>query len=310
MSLQQRQQLASIWNGPIHWDAVMSEHCTLRAGGKAEAFIQASSLAELCRLIVWLEREEIAWRMIGRGSNILVGSQGFAGVLVTLGGVFCEIRREEGDPEQPGLEKIRVGAGCATGRLVGWCARHGLAGLEFMAGIPGSVGGAVAMNAGAWGGEIGNLVETVTFVGRRGQVRTVPRQELGFSYRCMQPVQPELDGAAVVEVVLHLRQGDPREIHDRCRELVARRKAKQPAGVASAGSFFKNPPGDSAGRLIDAAGLKGLQRGGAMVSTRHANFIVNTGTASAEDIIGLMQEIQERVYRFSGVRLEPEVQLL
>lgn len=310
MSMEQRQQLASFWTGPLHWDVAMAEFCTLRAGGPAEALLEAANLPELCRLISWLEAREIRWRVIGRGSNILVGSKGFAGVLITLGGEFRAIRRERTGPERPGIETVRAGAGCPAGKLVGWSVRNALTGLEFMAGIPGSIGGAVAMNAGAWGGEIGNLIEVVTFVDRQGQVHEVVRQELEFSYRRMRTLRSDLNGAVVVEAVFALRKADSREILHRCRELVARRRAKQPTGVASAGSFFKNPPGDSAGRLIEAAGLKGLQRGSAMVSTKHANFIVNTGSATAAEITELMREVQDRVYRFSGIMLEPEVHLL
>lgn len=310
MSMEQRRQLASFWTGPLHWDVDMGEHCTLRAGGPAEALLVASTLPELCRLIGWLAEQAIPWRVIGRGSNILVGSQGFAGVLITLEGAFRVIRLDRTRPERPGIETVRVGAGCPAGKLVGWCVRNGLAGLEFMAGIPGSIGGAVRMNAGAWGGEIGALVEAVTLVDRLGQVHVAARQELEFSYRRMRPLHSELSEAVVVEAVFALRPGNTQEILKRCRELVARRRAKQPTGVASAGSFFKNPPGDSAGRLIEATGLKGLRRGSAMVSPKHANFIVNTGTATAADITELMREVQERVYRFSGIMLEPEVHLL
>jgi len=288
----------------------MGEYCTLRAGGRAEALLNATTLPELCRLISWLEGQAIRWRVIGRGSNILVGSQGFAGVLITLGGEFRSIRMDHSGPKGSGGRIIRVGAGCPAGKLLGWCVRHGLAGLEFMAGIPGSIGGAVRMNAGAWGGEIGNLIDAVTFVDRRGQVHEMGRQDLEFSYRQMRPLRCDLHEAVVVETLIALTPGNREEILGRCRDFIARRRVKQPAGVASAGSFFKNPPGDSAGRLIDAAGLKGLQRGGAMVSAKHANFIVNTGTASAADITGLMREIQDRVYRFSGIMLEPEVHLL
>lgn len=309
MSVEQRQQLATFWSGPLRWDVSMAAHCTLRAGGPAEALLVAATLPELCRLITWLEERMIRWRVIGRGSNILVGSQGFAGVLITLGGEFRAIRRDHAGPGSPGAT-LQVGAGCPAGKLVGWCARNGLSGLEFMAGIPGSIGGAVAMNAGAWGGEIGNLIQSVTFVDRQGLVHEVARRELGFSYRRMRPLRSDLSEAVVVEARIFLTRGAREEILARCRDFIARRRAKQPTGVASAGSFFKNPPGDSAGRLIEAAGLKGLQRGGAMVSTKHANFIVNTGRASAADIAGLMREVQEKVYHFAGIMLEPEVHLL
>ena len=309
MSAAQRRQLASFWNGPLHWDAPMGEYCTLRAGGQAEALVQARTLPEFCRLVGWLAEQMLPWRVIGRGSNILVGSQGFAGVMITLAGDFRAIQ-SAGAGARPGTEAVRVGAACPAGRFLGWCARRGLAGFEFMAGIPGSIGGAVHMNAGAWGSEIGTLVEAVTLVDRQGLVHEVPAAELEFAYRRMQPCRSELAGAVVVAARIALAPGSRSEILGRCRDFIARRRVKQPAGVASAGSFFKNPPGDFAGRLIEAAGLKGLQRGSAMVSAKHANFIVNTGGASADDIVELMREVQERVYRFSGVRLEPEVHLL
>lgn len=309
MSMALRQEFASFWPGSLQWDVAMGKYCTLRAGGRAEALAIPRTLPELCRLINWLGARAIPWRVIGRGSNILVGSEGYAGTLIILDGDFRAIRYDD-NGAGPGTVTLRVGAGCPVGKLVGWCARRGLAGLEFMIGIPGSVGGSVRMNAGAWGGEIGSLVESVIFVDRKGAVHEVAGQDLAFSYRQMQPRQAELGEAVVVAARLSLTSDDREEILGRCRDFMARRRAKQPAGVASAGSFFKNPSGDSAGRLIDAAGLKGLQRGGAMVSTMHANFIVNTGTASAADIISLMREVQEKVYDFSGVRLEPEVHLL
>ncbi|MGW8160821.1 MAG: UDP-N-acetylmuramate dehydrogenase [Desulfobulbales bacterium] len=310
MSTAQRQALSRFWTGTLSWDVPMANYCTLKAGGKVAALLVATSRSELSGLIQWLEENAIPWRVIGRGSNILVKKEGYAGVLIVLGGDFCSIDFGSEYTTEGGYKSVRAGSGCSAAKLVGWSVRHELTGLEFMAGIPGSIGGAVFMNAGAWGSEIGSVIESVSFVDRRGEFHEVIRDDLEFSYRHMRPNNPVLRESAIVGAVFSLQPGNQRKIIAKCREYVARRREKQPTSIASAGSFFRNPPGDSAGRLIEAAGLKGLQKGQAMVSTKHANFIVNTGKASAEDIVDLMHEVQERVYRFSGIRLEPEVHLI
>lgn len=305
-----RQALSRFWTGPLSWDVSMADYCTFKAGGSVEALVVATSGPELAGLLLWLEENGIRWRVIGRGSNILITPGGFDGVMIILGGDFCSIEYDAGGAAGSGRRFVRAGAGCAAAKLVGWSVFHQLSGLEFMAGIPGSIGGAVFMNAGAWGGEIADVIERVSFVDRQGRLHDVSRDDIEFSYRRMRPRNPALVDAVVVGAIFSLQPDKQRRIIERCRNHVAGRRRKQPASVASAGSFFRNPPGDSAGRLIEAAGLKGLQRGQAMVSTKHANFIVNTGQASPNDIIELMKEVQERVFRFSGVRLEPEVHLL
>lgn len=310
LSMEQRQALSSFWSGSLRWDAPMAGYCTMKAGGRAGAVAVASGRAELAELIGWLEQQGVRWRVIGRGSNILVRDQGYDGVLVVLGGDFCSI-----DPAPPTVSDrdvtvVRFGAGCSVAKCIGWSVQQSLTGLEFMAGIPGSIGGAVLMNAGAWGHEIGDIVETVFFVDRNGLYHAVPVSDLEFSYRRMEPKDRLLKGAIVVGAVVALQPGTQRRIIETCREYAAVRKEKQPAGIGSAGSVFKNPPGDSAGRLIEAVGLKGLSRGEAMVSPKHANFIVNTGSASADDILDLIGEIQEKVFQASGIRLEPEVHIL
>ena len=305
-----RSNLSASWTGVIHWDVAMADYCTFRAGGKAEGLLVASTRTELATLMSWLRRNKIRWRVIGRGSNILVQSKGFGGVVIVLGGDFCSVDCMDdpavGDP----VLRVRVGAGSTVASLVGWCSRHEISGLEFMVGIPGSVGGAVRMNAGAWGYELGNCIETVTYVDKEGIIHDATGDDLAFSYRQLQLKEGTLEDAIIIETVLILKPGKEKEMIEQCRQYLDKRRAKQPLGVASAGSFFKNPSGDSAGRLIDEAGLKGLSKGHAMVSTKHANFIVNVGQASADDIIELMKEVQEKVYLHSGVMLEPEVHLL
>ena len=308
--MEQQQALSSFWTGSLRWDAPMAEYCTMKAGGRAGAVVIASGRDELTQLIRWLQQQNIRWRVIGRGSNILVRGQGYDGVLIVLGGDFCSISSEAAGPNNRKNAIVRVGAGCSVAKCIGWTVQQNLAGLEFMAGIPGSIGGAVCMNAGAWGYEIGEIIEAVCFVDRQGQYHEVASLDLEFSYRRMQAKDAGLRDAVLVEALFTLQPGTQREIIATCREYVAKRKEKQPAGVGSAGCVFRNPPGDSAGRLIEAAGLKGLSRGEAMVSPKHANFIVNTGNASAEDILNLMHEVQEKVFQASGIKLEPEVHIL
>lgn len=286
----------------------MADYCTLRTGGKAAALLVPSDQEELARLLLWLRRHEIRWRVIGRGSNILIRSGGFDGVVIVLGGEFCGLSSLE--PDRPGETRIEAGAGCSVGRSVGWCARRSLTGLEFMVGIPGSIGGAVRMNAGAWGHELGEVVESITYFDQEGNRHQAKRSQLEFSYRKIQLLDGLNDISVIVGTTLRLKPGKQTRIIATCREYMDRRNMKQPLNMASAGSFFKNPPHDSAGRLIDSAGLKGYCRGGAMVSPRHANFIVNTGQATADDIVELMQDVQQKVYRHCGVMLEPEVHFL
>jgi len=310
LSSELRSNLSASWTGMIHWDVTMADYCTFRAGGKAEGLLVASTRTELATLMSWLRRNEVCWRVIGRGSNILVKSQGFSGVVIVLGGDFCSVDCIDDQADKEAIRRVRVGAGSTIASLVGWCSRNEISGLEFMVGIPGSVGGAVCMNAGAWGHEIGNCIETVTYVDKEGIIYDVTGDDLGFSYRQLQLKEGSLEDAIIIETVLRLKPGRQKEMIEQCRQYLDKRREKQPLGVASAGSFFKNPAGDSAGRLIDEAGLKGLCKGQAMVSTKHANFIVNAGQASADDIIELMKEVQEKVYLHSGVMLEPEVHLL
>jgi len=311
MTLEQRRALALFWrSGVIDWDVDMGSYCTLRAGGRTEALIQVESRTELDRLLPWLDDQEIKWRVIGRGSNILVSDKGFHGVLMILRGDLCSITCLGSGSDFQGPALVRAGAGCSMARLVAWCSRKGLAGLEFMSGIPGSIGGAVRMNAGAWGGVVGDLLDFVEFVDRDGRRHEVRAADLDFFYREMRPRKSFLKDAVIVAAGFILTPGDSTEIERKCREIVGKRRAKHLTAAASAGSFFKNPANDSAGRLIEAAGLKGFSKGDAMVSHDHANFIVNTGRASADDITALMREVQQRVFRHSGVLLEPEVHFL
>ncbi len=297
------EKMALFWHKDVVWDCPMSKFSTLRVGGNADAVVFPETVEELTALIKGAQRHNIPWWIIGRGSNILVADEGLPGVVVQLGRQFSGIERVAGDGEEV---VVRADAGCSLSRLVEWCAEQELTGLEFAVGIPGSVGGAVVMNAGAWGEDISGIIASAQVLEPAGTLLAMDRDELGFSYRQWGGGKEWI----VVSAEFVLEKGKKEAIRRSLREYTARRKAGQPQGTQSAGSFFKNPPGNAAGRLIEDAGLKGMRVGGAMVSRRHANFIVNTGTATARDILDLMHMVQEGVKQKSGILLEPEVHIL
>ena len=307
MNEQQRRLLAAAGLTKLRFDAPMAEYCTLRAGGNAAALIDVQSVEELRRLLALLAEEKIKFFVIGRGSNLLVTDSGYSGAIIRLKGEFNALAAQE---RGPNFTVIKAGAGCALGKLVSWCGGQGLAGLEFLVGIPGSVGGAVRMNAGAWGQETGARLSAIELVDKEGHVRQIAAENLRLSYRNLALADGELGSGMITAAWLRLAADQPEHIRARCAAYLERRKGKQPAGAASAGSFFRNPPGDFAGRLIEAAGLKGASCGGAMISPVHANFFVNTGGATAADILALAEQAQTEVLARFGIRLEPEVKII
>ncbi len=255
-----------------------------------------------------VEDEDIPWLCLGAGSNLLVADEGYPGVVVKLdeGFHYVEGLPSPGDGRAAGDEVVvTVGGGAYLARLAAVVAENGLAGLEFACGIPGSVGGGVAMNAGAHGRWLGDVAAAVECTDKTGAV-WLDGDDLQWSYRhCSLP-----EKAVVTAVKLRLERGDSQEILDRHRALLRARRSFQPRGMRTFGSVFKNPPGDAAGKLLDEAGLKGVRRGGAEVSSVHANFIVNLGDATTADILALMTIMHDTVLRTAGVSLEPEVRLL
>lgn len=285
------------------WSYPMARLSSLRVGGRAEVVLFPSSTEELQTALAWIRGNDLPWCVIGRGTNILVTDEGLNGVVVVLGPRFSQIATVGQEHDKT---MIRVEAGCSLPRLVRWCCGQALAGLEFAVGIPGSVGGGIMMNAGAGGKEIKQVITQVMYLDKEGHVVTAGRDALQFSYRSWHAPA----GAVVVGGIFGLSRGSQDGIEAACQELTRRRLESQPQRIASAGSFFRNPMHMAAGALIEQAGMKGYKRGGAMVSLKHANFIVNTGTATARDIVDLMQEVQARVQSHSGVMLQPEVRLL
>ena len=299
--------LSHFWKGEILWNRPMSHYSTLKVGGPAEAIVSVKNIEELKQLIGWLRENDINWWVVGRGSNILVSDHGLSGVVIVLEDKFTSIEiLAEQECQKDKSILIRTGGGCLLSKAVHFCTANSLSGLEFAVGIPGSIGGAVVMNAGAWGHEIGNLVDSVTLMDNNGKIFIEQGKNLAFTYRSW----GVKSNAILLYANLTLINGSSGEIKASCLRFQELRKKKQPLSKASAGSFFKNPPDLSAGRLIDEAGLKGHAIGGAKISEKHANFIVNTGNASATEIFALMHLVQDTVHKKFGIRLEPEVRIL
>ena len=275
----------------------MSRHCSFRIGGPAAAFARVTTESDAAALLALLRREGVPFAVIGRGSNLLVSDAGFPGAVICLSDNPDSLRRE-GDC-------VSAWAGVTLARLAAFARDQGLAGLEFAHGIPGSLGGGVLMNAGAYGGELKDVVVSVRYLDAEGALRET--QEPGFAYRRS---RFSGSGEIVLGATLRLRPDDPAAIGARMAELMEKRSASQPLDLPSAGSAFKRPATGYAAAMIDGAGCKGLTVGGAQVSEKHAGFVVNRGGATAADVCALMAEVQRRVLEKYGVELEPEVRFL
>ncbi len=297
--------MGDFWSGEVIWNQPMAEYTTYRVGGPAEGMAFPCGLNEMALLIQGLRKMDLPWRVIGGGSNILVADEGLQGMTIVLNKGFSKISILR---EADNRVYVRAQAGCSLARFVSWCMEQGLSGLEFAAGIPGTVGGALRMNAGAWSSDISQVVTAVTIMDGKGYYCVKGRDEVDFSYRSWGEDQEKL----AMEGVFLLRRADKGAVKRACRELIARRKLNQPYGKASCGSFFKNPSGigESAGALIEQAGLKGAQVGNAGVSEKHGNFLLNKGGATAHEMVQLMQLVQSEVKEKFGVFLEPEVKLM
>jgi UDP-N-acetylmuramate dehydrogenase len=276
----------------------MDRHVSWRAGGVARRYYEPADRDDLAAFLATLAPDEpLLW--LGLGSNLLVRDGGFPGSVIALAGVLDELHIAADGT-------VEAGAGVTLAKLARQCARVGHEDAAFLAGIPGTLGGALAMNAGCHGDETWRHVVTVDGIARDGRIVTRPAADFEVGYRHVAcPADEWFIGAA-----LHFEPGDPATAQARIKELLARRNATQPANQASCGSVFRNPPGDHAARLIEAAGLKGLACGAAQVSERHANFIINSGGARAADIEALIAMVRARVAECHGVQLMPEVQIV
>ena len=280
-------------------DEDMKKHTTFKAGGKAAFLVTPDSEEKVKELIRFFKENEIANYIIGNGSNLLVRDEGFDGVILEIGSKLSEVVVNE--------NKITAQAGALLSKTANQAYKSGLSGMEFASGIPGSVGGGVAMDAGAYGGELKDIVETVTMCDENGEEITLTVDEMDFSYR-HSIVQDK--NYIVLSATFSLTQGEPEKILETMNDLNQRRRDKQPLEYPSAGSTFKRPEGYFAGKLIQDAGLKGYSVGGACVSEKHSGFIINKGGATATDIITLIGDVQKIVKEKFGVELEPEVKIL
>ena len=280
-------------------DALMKNYTTFRIGGPADLLIQPSSEEELIRIAAYLRQKDISAVVLGNGSNVLVKDGGIRGVVIKIGKNMGNIRTE-GDEIT-----AEAGARLSAGALA--AADGGLTGMEFAAGIPGSVGGAVFMNAGAYGGEMSQIIVSCRALMPDGALREFSKEELKLGYRTSVFSQ---NGGIVTSCRIKLQAGDRETIYGYMRELAGRRTEKQPLNLPSAGSTFKRPEGYFAGKLIQDSGCRGLRVGGARISQKHAGFVVNETDASAEDVIRLIRLVQMRVRDCFGVDLEPEVRII
>ena len=274
----------------------MSRHTTFRVGGEAECIVMVESQEELLQLIPYLSRSGQEYFVLGNGSNLLVGDKGYQGVILKLGKRMQQILVDG--------NHIVAGAGALLSQVSVTARDAGLSGLEFAAGIPGTIGGAIVMNAGAYDGEMKQVVKTVRVMDKEGEILTLDNDTMEFGYRTsIIKDRPFI----VLGVIMELTAGEKEQIGARMEELMALRKSKQPLEYPSAGSTFKRPEGYYAGKLIMDAGLRGYRIGGAQVSEKHCGFVINAGGASAADVKEVIEEVQERVKDRFHVRLEPEV---
>jgi UDP-N-acetylmuramate dehydrogenase len=302
MDTRQKEELIGLAGKTIRFHCSMAEYTTFGVGGKAEAIYEAYDMGGLKKLLAYLGGEGIPYMALGRGSNILVKDNGLEGIVILLCGSLSRIEEKKTDDMS-----VLAGAGLGLADLLSYCRRSGLGGLEFLSGIPGTVGGAVAMNAGAFGEEIGARVKEVHILDNQGDLVVKARSsELNFSYRKFNLEK----GSVIVRARFGLNREIEGAVGKKILYYLKRKKKSQPLGQASAGSVFKNPPGDYAGRLIENAGLKGAKVGGAVISEKHANYILNTGGAKAKDILDLMYLAQEKVKKDTGIQLEPEIRIV
>jgi len=291
-------KLKQVVKGKILIDELLREHTSFKIGGPADYYIFPKDLEDLSNLTSLCQQDGIPVFVIGNGTNLLVSDDGFRGVVIDISRTFRHIKTKE--------TQVTAGAGVSLSGLISFCTIRGFSGLEPLAGIPGQIGGCIALNAGAFGREIGDLIEYVRILDKFHTLEKKTKDELNFGYRTTN--LPE--GSIVVEAVFNLADGNPKEMERAQNSYIKKRKSTQPLSLPSAGSVFKRPQGDYAGRLIEDAGCKGLRIGDAMVSKKHANFIVNVGFARAIDVARLIDEVRNTVFKRFGVTLEPEIRFL
>ena len=296
------EELSSIAGLKLKIAEPLAHYTSMKIGGPADYFVEVIHGAALANLLRTLDRKGVDFYLLGNGSNVLISDRGVRGAVIRLAGEFKIVEWTEGADEA----RVNVGAAYPVTQLVREAARKGYASLEFAEGIPGTVGGALYMNAGAYGSEFQKVVDRIEGMTRAGEPARFSRQEMTFSYRDSHLPA----GMVVTRVAMRLQHADAARVGSKVRELTTQRKGSQPSGFPNSGSMFRNPPGDFAGRLIEAAGLKGRRMGQSQISERHANFFVNLGGAKAGEVRRLMRLAQAEVRAQFGVELEAEVKLV
>lgn len=277
-------------------DEPMSKHTTFRIGGNADVFVSISNETELVELIAYLKEEQVPYYIIGNGSNLLVSDKGFNGVIIEIGSNYKDIRVRD--------NQIIARAGALLSAVSHVALENNLAGMEFASGIPGTVGGAIIMNAGAYGGEMKQVASQIKAIMPDGTIKILSNEDMKFEYRNS---RAKKEGFVILQVTYQLTKGEREVIDGIMRDLNMKRRDKQPLEYPSAGSTFKRPEGYFAGKLISDAGLKGFSIGGAQVSEKHAGFLINKDNATSADMYKLIMEVRDRVKESTGVELEPEV---
>ena len=277
----------------------LAAHCTFKIGGPAQLFVMPENEQQLCSAVALCKEQAVRYYLLGNGSNILFADEGFSGVVIDVSALDAEIAVED--------TVLTAGAGVRLAALCKAALKHGLSGLEFAYGIPGTVGGAVYMNAGAYGGEMKDVLTTVRYLAAEGEVREVPAAELDLRYR--HSIFEENSGS-ILSAQFHLQPGNAADIRAKMDELMAKRVDKQPLDKPSAGSTFKRPAGAFAAALIDQCGLRGYRHGGAAVSDKHCGFVVNLGGATCADVLALCDEVRAIVKEKTGYDLEKEIRVV
>lgn len=295
MTKDYKKEARGLIEGRALFDAPMKKYTSLKVGGPADCLLFPESMKELRKVILHARRKRVPVFILGKGTNLIVRDRGIRGWVVSLTQGMKKVRMDG--------EFLEAEAGCSLQQLVQFSIQKGLAGLEPFFGIPGTVGGGLAMNAGAWGAELKDVIHSVTFMKEDGEMLERPRSRLRFSYRSL-TLPPSW---IIVKGCFHLKKGRKEDILERVKSFSEMRKRSQPLDYPSAGSIFKNPEEGPAGKWIDEIGLKGFRMGQAMVSDRHANFIINLGKATAEEVLHLIEWVEKKVYEKKSISLKREV---
>lgn len=289
-------EIQKVFRGKISLNEPLARFTTFRIGGMADYYVEPADSGDVLNIVNYVNKQGIPFYVMGNGSNILINDEGIRGVVINLESSFNYLKHEN--------EMITSGSGVKMARFVDYCIQNGYAGVEMLAGIPATVGGALVMNAGAYGGETSTYVNDVTVI-KKGEIKNFSKEECDFRYR-----GSSLKGTVILDARFKLQKGNIEEISKRRKELLVRRNESQPVEIPNAGCIFKNPKDLFAAKLIEECGLKELSFGGAMISPKHTNFIVNYDKATANDVIELIKIIRKTVKEKTGIDLELEVKLV